>query len=127
MTTIYRVQHRADGRGPYRPGVSKLWASEHGPEWPSILAEFGGDWIHEIPKGHHAGCAFLTLDALLTWFLPSERAPLRRLGYQPVRLDGASVLRQGALQIIFTRPLAHKDGCQVIPWGMAERMNGLAA
>jgi hypothetical protein len=122
MTTVYRVQHRVDGRGPYKPGISRLWVAEDGPDHPDILTEFGYSWLHEIPKGWHAGCGFLSMADLLTWFLPSERPKLKRLGYLPVEMQADAIIRRGALQIIFARRLHHSRDCKPLTWAQAQRL-----
>lgn len=115
MGTIFRVQHVVDGRGPYRPGVTCGWSDPDGPAWPDIRTEFGTDWLAEIPSGWAAGCGFLTIAALLRWFTPAEDAPLARLGFFPVRLGGARVVRRGQIQVIFARrrPLTEVDGAML--------------
>lgn len=121
MITIYRVQHRIDGRGPYRPGVSRLWCDPDGPDLPDIVTEFGTDWLNEIPEGCHAGCAFLSMAHLLAWFLPSERPKLKRMGYLPVEMEADTIIRRGALQVIFARRLHMSRNYRPLTWTQAER------
>jgi hypothetical protein len=120
--TIFRVQHRIDGRGPYRPGISRLWAAPSGPDWPDILTEFGIAWRDEIPLGWHAGCAFLSMADMLTWFLPSERSKLTRMGYRPVEMEADTIIRRGALQVIAARRLPFSRECKPLTWTQARKL-----
>lgn len=122
MATIYRVQHRIDGRGPYRPGISELWSDPDGPDWPDIITEFGVDWRNEIPKGWWSGCAFLSLADLLTWFLPTERQKLKRIGFQPVEMEADTIIRRGKMQIIFARRLPLSRDYTRLTWPQAQRL-----
>lgn len=114
--TVYRVQ-AADGRGPWRPGMSHLWHDEAKTYLPdSIVDAFGLDWRNEIPHGWACGCACRSLDGLLKWFTPLERNRLDRMGYTPVRLRADKIIRENADQVIFARREPLTVGAAVMPW-----------
>jgi len=106
--TLYRVQ-AADGRGPWRPGLSHHWSDESRTTLQSgILDAFGTDWLKNIPHGWHAGCACRSLDGLMEWFTPLEQERLASMGYAPVAVLADIVLAENADQVAFARrdPLA---------------------
>lgn len=108
--TVYRVQ-AADGRGPWRPGMSHLWHDEAKTYLPdSIVDAFGLDWRGEIPDSWACGCACRSLDGLLKWFTPLERRRLDRMGYAPVAIRADKIIRENADQVIFAPRPADRWG-----------------
>ena len=102
--TVYRVQ-AADGRGPWRPGLSKHWIDNDSdrPLQADVLAAFGMDWLAKIPQGWHCGCACRSLDALMAWFTPVEQTRLEAMGYSPVMLSVDKIIVENADQVVFAR------------------------
>lgn len=116
-TTVYRVQD-VDGRGPWRPGFSRIWVQERADHanllpWPQ---EFGmgilprGDW----PFGKHFGCACRTLEQLRRWFSPQEYATLQSYGYQAVQMEAARVLAESQIKLVFQRPRPLRFGAEPV-------------
>lgn len=112
---IFRVQ-AADGRGPYRPGFSRLWADPHRCAPPTYMREFGTAFLREAPAGWHLGCGFACLQQLCAWFGPAERARLALLGFGVVILFGCRVLRQSQHQLVFARPTPLRAPDGLMPW-----------
>lgn len=102
--TLFRVQ-AADGRGPWRPGLSKHWVDEstNRPRHPDIIAAFGTDWLNEIPPQMYRGCACRSLEALFKWFTSIEMGRLAGMGYHPVALAAERIIRENEDQVIFAR------------------------
>jgi len=119
---IYRVQ-ASDGRGPWRPGLSHHWVEDNSEErllrHPSVLSEFGTQWLSEIPEGWHSGCACRSIDALLAWFTPLEMQRLESMGYEPVSLEAERIIRESKDQLVFTRRLPLNSGALLLPWRIA--------
>ena len=117
IATVYRVQD-AEGRGPYRPGMSGRWCDPgHEARNPAVWDETGPAAVETLPRGRHAGCGFLTLGALAAWFTGPELSALERLGYGVVRLPGATIHARGGLQVMFWRDRPHTAGAKPVPWG----------
>lgn len=101
--TLFRVQ-AADGRGPWRPGLSHHWTDENRQKFQTdILTAFGLNWKERIPPGMHVGCACRTLDGLLDWFTPLEQRRLEAMGYAPVTFLADRILAENREQVIFAR------------------------
>ena len=99
---VYRIQ-ASDGRGPFRPGLSKHWC-DYGHIPPAthkpVQEEFGSDWLKECKPGWMYGSACLSLEQLATWFSRQERETLQIMGYLPVALEPDAILRRGVAQLI---------------------------
>lgn len=117
---LYRVQ-AADGRGPWRPGLSKHWAEEYGVRClPLPIHEaFGLDWLSEIPRGWHAGCACRTLEGLLVWFTQQEQDRLESIGYTPVALSADLIIVENEDQVVFARREPFNVGATRLSWRAA--------
>ncbi len=122
MFTVYRVQD-GDGRGPYKPGLTKYWAdcdalSDHITE--TIMDLAGGlDKLQALPAGWHYGCACDSPMALAKWFTPTEAHRLYEMGYTPVSLAADKILFRSDKQMLIAckKPLAriaHPIGWQAI-------------
>ena len=97
---VYRIQ-AIDGRGPFRPGLSKHWCDYgHIPPHKPIQEEFGSDWLNECKPGWMYGSACLSLEQLATWFSRKERETLQIMGYHPVALEPDVIVRRGMAQLI---------------------------
>lgn len=105
---LYRVQHRTDGRGPYRPGFSAKWSDpdEHPFGFKSWIEEFGLEKIlSERREGEYLGCGCRDLATIRQWFSASEFERLRSFGYRVVLLNVDRVLAESPCQVVFARRL----------------------
>ena len=116
MITLYRVQHRVDGRGPFRKDFSRVWIDPD-PNMKDIaklppLDEDPGlppvDWIVQrfhaaVRAGYHCGCGCRTLNKIREWFTRTELKTLGKLGYHTVATR-AIVVAESDHQIAFVRP-----------------------
>jgi hypothetical protein len=112
---ILRVQD-SDGRGPWRPGFSRLWVRDRADHdnlipWPT---EFGMGIIPRDtwPFGRHFGCGCRTIEQLQRWFTVEEYATLTRYGYQAVRLDVDRVIAESERQLVFQRSRPLRAGAE---------------
>lgn len=97
---VYRVQAK-DGRGPFRPGLTKHW-SECNNRPMAIQDAFGLDWLKECRKDWMYGCGCLSLKELAVWFSKNERMTLCLMGYQPVEIEADIIIRKrNGEQVIF--------------------------
>jgi len=115
---LFRVQ-AADGRGPWRPGLSKHWIDRESDQ------RFPEDWINafglenilsRIPKGSLAGCACRAFDGLFRWFTPTERKRLDAMGYKPVALYPDKIIAENSDQVVFVRRLPFNQAAVVLAW-----------
>jgi len=114
---VYRVQD-ADGRGPFRPGLSCWWVQprpdhQHLVPW---MQEFGPEALHRVPQqfGKHFGCACRTLGQLRRWFSAGEYATLRKLGFEAVALEADRVLHESQIQLLFQRRKPLRAGVEPV-------------
>lgn len=123
---VYRVQDR-DGRGPFKPGFSKVWSDPDFapgqlplPPWPE---EFGMDAIDRLAKPHenYFGSAVRTVGKLRSWFSDAERERLADLGYHIAAIPHARVLAESPNQLLIASQTPFYV-CLVIPWFMAKQM-----
>lgn len=103
---VYRVQD-AEGRGPWRPGFSRLWVrdrADHDNLRPWV-EQFGVGIILRDgwPFGRHFGCGCRTLEQLRRWFTREEYDTLRAYGYSAVQLMADRVLAESDIQLVFQR------------------------
>lgn len=118
LTRVYRVQ-AADGRGPWRPGWSATWIDGDAPA--DRLAETVMDLVpiavlRRLPSTMVWGSACRTVDALMAWFTPVERARLRALGYHPVRLNVEIVVAESRWQMLVGRSRPFAEGATRVSW-----------
>ena len=99
---LYRVQ-AADGRGPWRPGLSKHWIDDNSdsPLQADVISAFGTGWLWAIPEGWHAGCGCRTLSKLMKWFTPIEQSRLYGMGYLPVKIWPDKIIAENDDQVVF--------------------------
>lgn len=108
---LYRVQD-AEGRGPYKPGMSVKWADAEGhykgdyTNLPPFMDEFGYGVIDEMNlimsiSGGAFGCGFRSMEQLNNWFSPAEQERMKALGYQIVRIPAKKILRSSDKQTVF--------------------------
>lgn len=114
---LYRVQS-ADGRGPWRPGLSKHWIDEESdrPLFADVVSAFGLSWRKRIPKGWHCGCACRDLSSLFAWFTPIEMQRLASIGYRPVCFMPDKIIAEDEHQVIFARKTPLSDNVQELTW-----------
>ena len=111
---IYRIQ-AADGRGPFRPGLTEQWIGE--PRWedrPSLIEEFDMRDILALVKGRHMGCGFRTPEQMRRWFDVNERAKLARLGFYPVTMTVDEIVAESGTQLVFARRTPLRVGAIII-------------
>jgi len=116
-TRVYRVQD-AEGRGPWRPGFSRLWVrdrDDHDNLRPWV-EQFGMEIIPRTgwPFGKHFGCACRTLDQLRRWFTAEEYATLQAYGYQAVSMEVQRVLAESDIQLVFQRARPLRAGVEPV-------------
>jgi hypothetical protein len=102
-TIIFRIQDK-DGRGPYRPGLTKTWIEDRKDHDNLVpwFVEFGP--VHEqILYGEHAGCGCLTVEALRRWFTITEYRRLLKLGYRAVAMEANRLIARSPVQCVFGR------------------------
>lgn len=91
---VYRVQDR-DGRGPWKPGLSRYWVEDSsavGPLQETIMDLCGGfSGMEKLERGWHYACACRSPEALAAWFTPVEAIRLAAMGYAPVRIKADRV------------------------------------
>ena len=108
---VYRIQD-ADGRGPWKPGVSQLWTEDKTAEeyerLKPIFEEFPD--LRERLRGcrFHIGVACESLNALRLWITRSEWKALKRLGYRCYRIRQDKIIARSDVQCVFEseKPLA---------------------
>lgn len=113
---VYRIQDR-EGRGPFRPGMSKFWASEGFEDGikplPTFAEEFGPDIVDRLGRpGEWFGSAVRTREDINRWFSKAERERLHTLGYKLVRLSVDRILAESENQLVFARRRHLRLGAQ---------------
>ena len=120
---VLRVQDR-EGRGPFRPGMTKRWADKSKTTYlPAFADEFGVEIFKEIDglfarRGGWFGCAVANLECLHRWFTLRERLRLAHLRYEVVQIVVDEILRESPNQIVFWRKAPLTSGVMVTPWDM---------
>jgi hypothetical protein len=122
--TLLRIQDK-EGRGPWRPGLSKLWASDdpHALDLPPVHVEFK-DFARLIAFAGatrmHIGCAVRGEEGIRRWFTLGELAKLRGLGFNIVECGRCIVLAETENQAIIAshRPLSKLPR---VPWPVSVR------
>lgn len=104
---IYRVQDR-EGRGPFRPGVTHVWADKEGQPFPPSFTEhpkFKSVVRRAHSKGLHLGAAVIGLASLSRWFSTEELVRLDYLGYRIVDASACTVELSDNFQVLVSSPL----------------------
>ncbi len=107
---IYRIQG-ADGRGPFRPGLTEKWIGD--PRWadrPSLMEDFDMTEVLARVRGRNMGCGFRTPEQLTTWFDAQERAKLAKLGFHPVTMTVDEIVAESRTQLVFARVMPLRVG-----------------
>ena len=110
MILVYRWQDK-EGRGPYRPGMSKYWAdADHQLGNPPFFVEFGMNITKQCLASEAMGCAFRTIEQMRLWFTSEERQRMRLLGYEFGSMLVDRIVAESDRQLVFARstPL-HRD------------------
>jgi hypothetical protein len=118
--TVYRVQDK-EGRGPWRPGLSRRWIEVDGPPLPPALHDdFGWAIYDKMARFGHYGSAVANVEDLQNWFTASERKKLAGFGFFPVCILADEILAESPNQIVIRcdRPL--HDGALSLPWSAVE-------
>lgn len=115
MSVVLRVQDR-EGRGPYRPGCSHIWADEHGTPLPTWMEEFGVSVLRHQRDGEAFGSGFKALKQCTRWFSKTECERLQLLGYSIVSLDMCRIIAESERQVVFARKMPFRMATTVIPW-----------
>ena len=119
MTIVYRVQD-SDGRGPWKPGVSKYWIddSAHVGRLTETLMDLCGgvEAIRKLPSGWHYGCACESLEGIAAWFTPNERIILDTMGYHPVSIKADKIMFRSEWQVLIARKRPLRVGYVMVPW-----------
>jgi hypothetical protein len=104
MTVVYRWQD-ADGRGPYKPGISHYWADEDHADrkLPPFFEEFGMDIIKQCQPTECMGCGFRSPEQMHAWFTPTEQERMRLMGYRFGKLVADRILAESDKQLVFAR------------------------
>lgn len=97
--TVWRVQDSL-GRGPFKPGFSRVWCEERADYPPGILEWYG---VPDFRQGEFVGCGCRDLAPLARWFRPTELQLLYGFGYRVVRLQVSRVIAENAFEVIFAR------------------------
>ena len=115
---MVRVQD-AVGRGPWRPGFSATWIDADAPAdrlTETVMDLIPPSVLRALPREMAVGCACRTLDALMAWFTPKERATLARLGFHPVRLQADAVFAESDWQMVVGRYRPFALGASRLRW-----------
>jgi len=124
MARVYRIQDR-EGRGPWRPGFSRVWCdAEYGPgvePLPPWGVEFGLALIERrgLP-GEHYGCAVRKPQELRRWVSATERRRLAELGFNVVSVRADRVLAESRNQIVFASRTPLARAAIILPWGVVQ-------
>lgn len=102
MTAIIRVQDK-QGRGPWRPGLSRLWVRETPDDsLLPIYADISGFselTARAYKDGLHFGCA-TRLANFDRWFSADEMRRLRALGFRAYDASGCTILAETKTQLL---------------------------
>jgi hypothetical protein len=105
--TIYRIQD-AEGRGPFRPGLSLRWIDDEAKPHESTLKP----WPEEFPEVFFAirifrtiycGCGCNSPEQLKLWFSKLEIRKMEILGLNPVIMEVDEILAESPVQLVFRR------------------------
>src|SRR4051812_11711426 len=105
MSRVYRIQDR-EGRGPWRPNLSRRWLDAEPAPGVEILlpwhVEFGYDLLklRGLP-GEHYGCAVRKPRDIARWVSKTEREKLSALRFNLVSIHPDRILAESANQIVF--------------------------
>lgn len=108
VSRVFRIQDR-EGRGPFRPGFSKMWLDEDiGTRvmLPSWIEEFGTEIASEaIAAGLSVFSAVRDIEQIRNWFSDTERQRLYQFGYFLVEVPNVRIIGESAHQVLCAREL----------------------
>lgn len=111
---VYRVQD-ADGRGPFKPGFSKVWVQErkdHENLQPWFV-EFGRV-DQKVITGETAGSACKTLEQLRRWFTKKEYKQLQKYGYKAVKMEVNRIIAESDIQCFVGRAKPFSESVETV-------------
>lgn len=113
--TVYRMQDRS-GRGPWKPGFSKMWVEERTAEEFAALRAIQEIASHVVnrPQNGHRGCGCRTLAQLRRWFTPTEYTRLLDWDYACVQMEVDRVLYSDDVQVLFERKKPLRKDVRVV-------------
>lgn len=111
---VCRIQDD-DGRGPWRPGLSSVWADPSRRDIPPPYYEEFPD-LKTKSNILNYGCGCNSFDQLRLWFNASEASNLAALGFSLVCIRPDKVLAASKHQVVFgTRKPLSKVAVR-LPW-----------
>lgn len=116
MNFVYRMQD-AEGRGPWKPGFSELWAEDRTPAEYLALYPIPVKMMHDFRRlagTKHMGYGCETIEDLRLWFKFGEHLTLRNYGYRVVRIEVDEILCRTITQLLFTRSIPLSKDVQYI-------------
>lgn len=109
---VYRVQG-PDGRGPWRPGFSRIWVREN-PDMSlrPIYVMHDRQQVKDIrlQPGWSIGCGCRSVDQLRRWFDQTEYAKLKLYRFGAYEVDVHEIIGEDENQIVFTRSRPLTEG-----------------
>lgn len=110
MVQLIRLQDK-DGRGPWRPGFSKLWMDEEGPDLGLPIHEDFKDFYTLTQNAHrqekHIGTA-VRENKVNLWFTGNEMKKLFSMGFKFVDCSDCEILVENDRQAIIASRLPLK-------------------
>lgn len=103
MPIVYRVQD-SEGRGPFKPGFSKLWVqtrTDHENLQPWFI-EFGRI-DRDVLTGETSGSACRSIEQLRRWFTKGEYRKLKKYGYKAVKMNVDRIIAESTIQCFVGR------------------------
>lgn len=116
--TVYRVQG-SDGRGPWKPGFSKVWIQDredHNNLKPWFI-EFDHESIFCLASSHgirNIGSGCSDIEQLRRWFTSLEYIRLMLLGYRAVQMQPDVIFAESDTQLVFGKKKKFKDDFEII-------------
>lgn len=104
---IWRVQD-AEGRGPFRPGFTKTWKTDHGLNLPPIFVELNiaPEQLPALcPRGMHVGIGCDSWLQLMKWFSHRELETLAKAGFGVVNFEPKRIIARTRTQVLFAHDL----------------------
>jgi hypothetical protein len=114
-TIVYRVQCK-EGRGPFKPGFSHRWVDPdvNIQNKPTIMEDFGWDFMSKCTPGAQAGCAFQNLSDLRRWFSGDELIKLYDLGYRVCEITVDRIVMKSSTQMLVESKKGFRSGARKI-------------
>lgn len=117
---VYRVQDAQEGRGPYRPHLSRHWVdADHDARNPPLEKAFPQLTLQDFKlRGTHDAYGFGFRDKVRfrRWFSESERLALEFMGFWPVHMWVNEVIAESDQQLLFWRSRPLTDYVRWLNW-----------